>query len=350
LLLKFKNMRVFSGIRPTGELHIGNYLGAIKQWIELQKTHDCVFCIVDLHAITTPYQPENLKRNILEQTIAYLAAGLDPEKCIFFIQSEVKEHVELSWLLGTITSLGELKRMTQFKEKSKKHPEYINAGLLNYPLLMAADILLYKTDLVPVGKDQEQHVELTREIARRFNKMFGEVFKIPEVLLSEGQKIMSLQNPKKKMSKTDNPAGCLGIFEEPEVITKKIMSAVTDKGKVIKYDPIKKPGISNLLTIYSLFTQARQSRAKGEDETLVSSPFGKKIKSIEKNFKNKGYEEFKKSLAKVLIDSLEPFRRKRKELLSREVYIREVLNQGQKRAQVIAQSTLQEVKKKMGLL
>jgi len=324
-------MRVFSGIRPTGDLHIGNYLGAIKQWIELQKVHDCVFCIVDLHAITTPYQPKNLKKNILEQTIAYLAAGLDPEKCIFFIQSEVKEHAELSWLLGAITPLGELKRMTQFKEKSKKHPEYINVGLLNYPLLMAADILLYKTELVPVGKDQEQHVELTREIARRFNKTFGEVFKEPKVLLSEGQKIMSLQNPKKKMSKTDDPRSCLGIFEEPEVIEKKIMSAVTDKGKVIKYDLEKKPGISNLLTIYSLFS-------------------GKKIKDIEKNFKSKGYEEFKKSLAKVLIESLEPFRRKRKELLSREVYVREILNQGRKRAQVIAQSTLQEVKKKMGLI
>jgi tryptophanyl-tRNA synthetase len=306
-------------------------LGAIKQWIELQKVHDCVFCIVDLHAVTTPYQPENLQKNILEQTIAYLAAGLDPEKCIFFIQSEVKEHAELSWLLGTITPLGELKRMTQFKEKSKKHPEHVNAGLLNYPLLMAADILLYKTELVPVGKDQEQHVELTREIARKFNKTFGEVFKEPEVLLSEGQKIMSFQNPKKKMSKTDDARGCVGIFDEPEIIEKKIMSAVTDKGKVIKYDPGRKPGISNLLTIYSLFS-------------------GKKIKDIEKNFKGEGYEEFKKSLAKVLIDSLEPFRRKRKELLNREVYVREVLNQGRKRAQVIAQSTLQEVKKKMGLL
>jgi tryptophanyl-tRNA synthetase len=343
-------MRVFSGIRPTGDLHIGNYLGAIKQWIELQKVHDCVFCIVDLHAVTTPYQPENLQKNILEQTIAYLAAGLDPEKCIFFIQSEVKEHAELSWLLGTITPLGELKRMTQFKEKSKKHPEHVNAGLLNYPLLMAADILLYKTELVPVGKDQEQHVELTREIARKFNKTFGEVFKEPKVLLSEGQKIMSFQNPKKKMSKTDDARGCVGIFDEPEIIEKKIMSAVTDKGKIIKYDLERKPGISNLLTIYSLFTQARQSRAKGEDETLVSSPFRKKIKEVEKKFKNKGYEEFKKSLAKVLIDSLEPFRRKRKELLNRKVYVREVLNQGRKRAQVIAQSTLQEVKKKMGLI
>jgi len=324
-------MRVFSGIRPTGEIHIGNYLGAIKQWIELQEKHDCVFCIVDLHAITTPYQPENLPKNILELAVAYLAAGLNPEKCIFFVQSEVKEHAELAWLLGTITPLGELKRMTQFKEKSKKHPEYVNAGLLNYPLLMAADILLYQTDLVPVGKDQEQHVEFAREIARKFNKMFGQVFKEPKVLLPKiGQKIMSLQNPKKKMSKTDDPLGCIGLFDEPEEIKKKIMSAVTDLGRIIKYDPLKKPGISNLLIIYSLFS-------------------GKKIKDLEKNFKGKGYEEFKKSLTKLLIETLEPLRKKRKELLSREVYVKEILTQGKNRAEIIAQSTMAEVKKKMGL-
>jgi tryptophanyl-tRNA synthetase len=324
-------MRVFSGIRPTGEIHIGNYLGAIKQWIELQEKHDCVFCIVDLHAITTPYQPENLPKNILDLAVAYLAAGLNPEKCIFFVQSEVKEHVELAWLLGTITPLGELKRMTQFKEKSKKHPGYVNAGLLNYPLLMAADILLYQTDLVPVGKDQEQHVEFAREIARKFNKMFGQVFKEPKVLLPKiGQKIMSLQNPKKKMSKTDDPLGCIGLFDEPEEIKKKIMSAVTDLGRIIKYDPLKKPGISNLLIIYSLFS-------------------GKKIKDLEKNFKGKGYEEFKKSLTKLLIETLEPLRKKRKELLSREVYVKEILTQGKNRAEIIAQSTMAEVKKKMGL-
>jgi len=325
-------MRVFSGIRPTGELHIGNYWGAIRQWIELQEKHDCVFCIVDLHAITTPYQPENLQKNILELTIAYLAAGVDPEKCILFIQSQVKEHSELAWLLGTFTPLGELKRMTQFKEKSKKQPEYVNAGLLNYPLLMAADILLYKTDLVPVGIDQEQHVELTRKIARKFNKTFGEVFKEPKSLLPKiGQKIMSLQNPKKKMSKTDDPSGCVGLFDEPEEIKKKIMSAVTDLGRIIKYDPLKKPGISNLLTIYSLFS-------------------GKKIKDLEKNFKGRGYEEFKKGLSQLLIETLEPLRKKRKELLTREVYVKEILEQGRKRAQVSAQSTMVEVKKKMGLI
>jgi len=324
-------MRIFSGVRPTGEIHIGNYLGAIKQWVELQKKHDCVFCIVDLHAITTPYRPEYLQKYILETAIAYLSTGLDPEKCILFLQSQVKEHAELTWLLGTLCPLGELKRMTQFKEKAKKHPEYVNAGLLNYPLLMTSDILLYKTDLVPVGKDQEQHVEFAREIARRFNRMFGEVFKTPEVLFSEGQKIMSLQNPKKKMSKTDNPRGCIELFDEPEEIRKKIMTAVTDPGKIIKYDPKRKPGISNLLTIYSLFSE-------------------KSIKNLEKEFKGVGYEKFKKSLAKLLIDSLEPFRKKRKELLKREVYIKEILHRGRNRAQIIAQSTMQEVRKKMGLI
>ncbi|PIR72530.1 MAG: tryptophan--tRNA ligase, partial [Candidatus Nealsonbacteria bacterium CG10_big_fil_rev_8_21_14_0_10_36_228] len=320
-------MRVFSGVRPTGELHIGNYLGAIRQWIELQEKNECIFCIVDLHAITTPYQPEELQKNIIDLAIAYLATGLDPEKCIFFVQSQVREHAELTWLVGTFTPLGELQRMTQFKEKSKKHPECVNAGLLNYPLLMAADILLYQTDLVPVGKDQQQHVELTREIARRFNKKFGEVFKEPKVLLPKiGEKIMSLQNPKKKMSKTDNPQGRIELFDDPEIIEKKIMSAVTDPGKVIIYDHQRKPGISNLLTIYSLFS-------------------GKSIKELEKKFKGSGYEKFKKSLAELLIDSLEPFRKKRKELLTREVYVREILEQGKKRAQIIAQSTIRDVKK-----
>ncbi len=343
-------MRIFSGIRPTGELHIGNYLGAIKQWIELQEKADCVFCIVDLHAITTPYQPKELKKNIFELATAYLASGLNPEKCIFFVQSQVEAHVELAWLLSTITPIGELQRMTQYKEKVKKYRKDVNAGLLNYPILMAADILLYQTDLVPVGKDQQQHVELARTIARKFNQKFGQTFKEPKVLLPKtGAKIMSLQNPKKKMSKTDDPRGCLELFEEPEEIKKKIMAAVTDPGKVIKYSD-SKPGISNLLTIYSLFTQGRQSRAKGQEEDKSSSPGGKSISELERNFKGKGYEEFKKSLTKLLINSLEPFRRKRKELLSREVYIKEILNTGAKRAKTIAQLTLEEAKKKMGLI
>jgi len=325
-------MKIFSGIRPSGDLHIGNYFGAIKQWVELQEKEECVFSIVDLHAITTPYNPAKLQNNILELTIALLAAGLDPEKCVLFIQSEVKEHTELAWILGTFTPLSELKRMTQFKEKAKKHPEYVNAGLLNYPLLMAADILLYKADLVPVGIDQKQHIELTREIARKFNNNFGEVFKIPNALLSlKGQKIMSLQEPRKKMSKTDDPKGAIGIFDEPEEIKGKIMAAVTDSGKIVKYDLKRKPGISNLLTIYSLLS-------------------GKSVRELEKDFKGKGYQEFKKRLSLVLINSLETFRKKRKELSTRDVYIKELLNRGRNRAQTIAQSTMQEIKTKMGLL
>lgn len=325
-------MRVFSGIRPTGELHIGNYLGAIRQWIELQEKAECVFCIVDLHAITTPYKSEELQKNILELVVSYLAVGLDPEKCIFFVQSQVKEHAELAWLLGTITPLGELQRMTQFKEKSKKHPEYINAGLFNYPILMAADILLYRADFVPVGKDQKQHVELTREISRRFNKKFGKVFNKPKALLPKvGEKIMSLQDPKKKMSKTDSVQGCIDLFDAPDEIRKKVMAAVTDTGSQISYNLQKKPGISNLLTIYSLFSE-------------------KSIKEIEKKFRGKGYAEFKKQLTELLILELEPFRLKRKELLTREVYVREVLKRNRDRAQVIASSTMQEVRKKMGLI
>ncbi len=324
-------MRVFSGIQPTGALHIGNYLGAIKQWIELQKQAECIFCIVDLHALTAPFNPKTLKDLILEKAIIYLVAGVDPEKSIIFVQSQVKEHTELTWLLNTVTPIGDLTRMTQYKEKARKFRKNVNAGLLNYPILMAADILLYQTDIVPVGEDQKQHVELTRTIARKFNQKFGQTFKIPEARVPKiGAKIMSLQEPTKKMSKSDSPETRIGIFDEPEEIKEKIIKAVTDTGKKISYNPKKKPGISNLLIIYSLFS-------------------GKSIKELENKFKGEGYAELKKSLANLLINYLEPFRRKQKELLSREVYIKEILNQGRKRAEVIAQSTLQEVKKKMGL-
>jgi len=324
-------MRIFSGIQPTGKLHIGNYLGAIKQWVELQKKHECIFSIVDLHAITVPYDFKAFQEIILNKAIEYLSCGVDPEKSIIFIQSHIKEHTELAWLLNTICPIGELSRMTQYKEKVKKFKKYLNAGLLNYPILMTADILLYQTDLVPVGKDQQQHVELARTIARKFNKRFDKTFKVPKDLIpKEGAKIMSLQNPKKKMSKS-TPSSCLFLMDEPEVIRKKIMTAVTDPGRKIVYDQKKKPGISNLLTIYSLFSD-------------------QSIKELEKKFKGKGYADFKKSLAKLLINSLKPLRRKRKELLKREVYVREILNQGAKRVQVIAVSTMAEVQKKMGLI
>ena len=324
-------MRIFSGIQPTGTLHIGNYLGAIKQWIELQEKNECLFCIVDLHALTVPYQPETLRNLILEKAIIYLATGVNPEKAIIFVQSEIKEHSELAWLLNTVTPIGDLTRMTQYKEKAKKFSQNVNAGLLNYPVLMAADILLYQTDIVPVGQDQKQHVELTRTIARKFNQKFGQTFKIPKLKLPEtGAKIMSLTQPTKKMSKTDKPENQIGLFDEPKEIETKIMKAVTDTGKIIKYEPKNKPGISNLLTIYSLFSN-------------------KTIKELEKKFKGQGYADFKKSLAKLLILKLKPFRQKRKELLAREVYVKEILNQGTKRAQIIAQSTIQDIRKKMGL-
>ncbi len=325
-------MRIFSGIQPTGIIHIGNYLGAIKQWAELQEKNECIFCIVDLHALSAPYNPKSLGGLILEKVIAYLAAGINPEKSIIFVQSQVKEHTELTWLLNTVTPIGDLLRMTQYKEKSKKFKENINAGLLNYPILMAADILLYQTDVVPVGEDQKQHVELARTIARKFNQKFGQTFQIPEVKLAKmGAKIMSLTEPSKKMSKSDSPESYIGLFDEPEIIKEKIMKATTDTGRVIKYNPGKKPGISNLLTIYSLLSN-------------------KPLKTLETKFKEKGYAEFKKSLAEIIINYLEPFRRKRKELLTREVYVREILNQGAKRAQILAQSTMQDVRKKMGLI
>ncbi len=325
-------MRIVTGIRPIGELHIGNYLNTVKQYIELQEKNECVFFIADLHGLTTPYNPKTYSKDLLEKTIDVLATGLDPEKCILYVQSQIKEITELMCLLSMVTPAGDLRRMTQFKEKSKKHPKYVNAGLLNYPILMAADILIYQADLVPVGKDQQQHVELARTIARRFNNQFGKTFKEPKALiLKSSAKIMSLQSPKKKMSKSDLPQTRLGIFDEPENIKKKIMIAVTDTGKAVKYDPAKKPGISNLLIIYSLFGN-------------------KPVKEIEKKFKGKDYAAFKKSLIKLLVDSFEPFRRKRKELLSREVYVKEVLDQGTKKARVLAQSTIEDVRKKMGLI
>jgi tryptophanyl-tRNA synthetase len=324
-------MRIFSGIRPTGNIHIGNYLGAIKQWIALQEANECVFCIVDLHAITTPYDQKELQKNILDAAAIYLAAGVNPEKSVIFTQSSVKEHAELAWLLGTITPMGELSRMTQFKEKSKQHKDYINAGLFNYPILMASDILLYKALGVPVGKDQEQHVELTRTIAKKFNQKFGEVFSEPKTILPKfGDKIMSLQDPKKKMSKSDDPKSYISLFDEPEDITKKIMSATTDSGKDIIFNITKKPGISNLLIIYSLVTN-------------------RSVEDIQRDFVKKSYADFKKSLAKTLVDYLEPFRRKRKELQTRDVYIKEILAKGSIRAKIIAETTMKEVREKMGL-
>ncbi|MEK7104127.1 MAG: tryptophan--tRNA ligase, partial [Patescibacteria group bacterium] len=289
-------MKIFSGIQPSGNLHIGNYLGAIKQWVTFQEKAECVFCIVDWHAITVPYEPKMLQQKIKEVAIIYLASGINPEKSIVFVQSQVKEHAELSWLLNTITPFGDLQRMTQFKDKSKKFQGNVSAGLLNYPVLMAGDILLYQTDLVPVGEDQKQHVELARAIAKKFNTKFGETFKIPTVsVLKIGAKIMSLTEPIKKMSKSDPEPSRISLFDTPEQIKKKISSATTDSGKEIKFNPKEKPGISNLLTIYSLFSD-------------------KPIKDLEKEFQGNGYAPFKSALANLLIEKLEPFRNKKSEL------------------------------------
>jgi len=325
-------MRIVSGVQPTGTIHLGNYLGAISQWVKLQEKAECLFFIADLHSLTIPYDPQQLQKNILETAVVYLACGINPEKSIIFIQSKIPEHTELAWLLNTVCPVGDLQRMTQYKEKAKQFKKNINAGLLNYPVLQAADILLYKTDFVPVGKDQVQHIELTRTIARKFNQRFGKTFKEPKaILLETGAKIMALNNPKKKMSKSAGKESYLSIFAEPEEIKHKIMKAVTDTGKTIKYNPKTKPGISNLLTIYSLFSEIP-------------------IKELEKKFKGKGYAEFKKSLAQLLIKKLEPFRKKRKALLAREVYVRETIKKGIKKAKMLAQSTMEEVRKKMGLV
>lgn len=325
-------MKIFSGIQPTGKMHIGNYLGAIKQWVEFQQTDDCMFCVVDLHALTIPQNPNALRKAVAEKVIELLSVGVDPAKSILFVQSHVKEHTELAWMLSTLTSMGELERMTQYKEKARKNKANQNAGLLTYPVLMAADILLYQTEGVPVGKDQGQHLEITRDIAKRFNARFGKTFVEPKTLFPKaGAKVLSLKDPKKKMSKSDDPESYIALFDEPEAIRKKIMSAVTDTGKEIRYNPERKPGISNLLLIYSLMN-------------------GKSIAELERQFKTKGYAALKKSLAEILIETLEPFRRKQKELQSRELYIQEILKQGAKKASSLAEITMKEVRKRMGLL
>jgi len=325
-------MRVFSGIQPTGTLHIGNYLGAIKQWIALQQKAECIFSIVDLHAITVNYNPEEMQNKILSAAIDYLAAGLDPKKCIIFVQSHVKEHTELAWLLETITPIGELSRMTQFKEKARQNKENINTGLFAYPVLMAADILLYKADTVPVGEDQKQHVELCRVLARKFNNKFGKTFPEPKAQLPKlGARIMALNNPLQKMSKSLGPQSYIALTDFPETIYEKIKSAVTDSGKEIRYDEKNKPAISNLLTIYHLFSN-------------------KSIAEIEKQYLSGGYAEFKKDLAKVIIEGLSEFRKKRMLLEKNHRKVEKILADGAKKAQQIASLTMKEIKSKMGLL
>jgi len=323
-------MRIFSGMRPTGQLHIGNYLGALRNWKELQKKHQCIFGVVDYHGITTPFNQKTIRKDTMNLILDYLAAGIDPKKSTLIIQSQIPEHTELAWILGTLTPLGELERMIQFKEKSKQHKKDVNAGLFAYPVLMAADILLYKANLVPVGEDQKQHVELARTIARKFNNKFSNVFPLPKTqLVKTGARIMSLTDPTKKMSKTGDES--IGLNDSPVLIRNKIKRAVTDSGKEIKYDLKKKSGISNLLTIYHLFSN-------------------KSIADLEKKYKDKGYGEFKKDLAEVIIKGLKPFQEKRKKYQKNPQLVKKILAKGQKEAQSIAQATMKQVKQKIGLI
>lgn len=325
-------MRAFSGIQPSGIIHIGNYFGAIKNWVKLQNEYESIFCIVNQHAITVPQNPKKLEENTYKVASIYLAFGIDPQKSIIFVQSEVKEHTELCWILNTITRLPELERMTQFKEKAKQHKSSVNVGLFDYPVLMAADILLYQTDIVPVGQDQKQHVELTITLAERFNKIFGKTFAIPKALIrKEGGKIMGLDDPLKKMSKSASSLfNYIALDDSPAMIREKIKRAVTDSGKEIKYDS-QKPAISNLLNIYSLTTN-------------------KSTIEIEKEFEGKGYKEFKEALSEALINFLTPFQKKQKAILKDKNYIQKVLKDGKERAQSIAQKTMVEVKNKIGLV
>ncbi len=325
--------RIFSGIQPSGNLHIGNYLGAVRNWAPLQSDYDCVYCVVDLHAITVYQKPEFLREKIIDTVRILLAAGIDPEKSIIFVQSDVKEHTELAWILNTITPIGELERMTQYKEKALKQKQSVNAGLLNYPVLMAADILLYDAEAVPVGEDQRQHVEIARVIARKFNKLYSETFKEPrELIRKEGARIMSLSNPTSKMSKSDEDKyGCVSLLDTPDEIREKFKKSVTDSGKEIKFDPQNKPAISNLLTIFSLFSE-------------------KSISDLEKNYQNtSGYADFKMDAAQAVIAGLADFQKKYDEIKNNPDFVEKVIKEGARKAQEIASTKMEEVRKKIGL-
>lgn len=321
-----------SGLQPTGRLHIGNYLGALKNMVALQDSgkYDCYFFIVDLHSLTEEFDPQQKKKQVLEIAAEFIAAGLDPKKSTIFLQSQVPAHTELAWIFNAITPLGEMYRMTQFKDKSEAQRHNVNTGLLTYPLLMAADILLYDPKFVPVGDDQVQHLELTRTIARKFNSSFGKTFVEPQAMLNKtASRIRSLTNGEKKMSKSA-PEGCIFMGDSPEEIRKKVMRAQTDSGSEVKYDNSKKPAISNLLEIYAGLS-------------------GKTIARIEKDFKGKRYSEFKEELAKVVADHFKEFRTKKKALLASPATLRTILTAGAKAAGATADKKMADVKKKLGL-
>ncbi|NLM62297.1 MAG: tryptophan--tRNA ligase [Clostridiales bacterium] len=325
--------RIFSGIKPTGELTLGSYIGAIKNWIDLQQEYQCLYCIVDMHAITIRNDPAVLRRRSLEQLAQYIACGLDPEQNIIYFQSHVPQHAELSWILGCYSMLGELNRMTQFKDKVKKGSENLNAGIYTYPVLMAADILLFQSDLVPVGEDQKQHVELCRDIAIRFNSIYGETFTIPEPFIPKvGARIKSLTDPLNKMSKSDDdPQGSVFLMDSPDSIMKKFKRAVTDMENRVAFDPEKQPGISNLMTIYSSAT-------------------GKSFDEISAEFDGKGYGTFKVAVAESVIELLRPIREKTEKLLEDKSYLAEIYRNGARRASELAEPTLKLVTERIGFV
>lgn len=321
---------ILTGMRPTGVLHIGHYLGVLPELIKLQKTADKLFLMIaDLHALTTLEDSKNLKENSLILAMTYLASGIDPKKSTIFVQSQIPEHAELANIFSMLTPISMLELNPTYKEMKAEHPKNNNLGLLAYPVLQAADILIYKATHVPVGKDQEPHIEIAREIARKFNSRFGKVFPEPQIILQKEAKIFSLQDPSKKMSKSHKKESYISLLDSPEKIREKIKLAVTDSGKEIKYDERKKPAISNLLTIYSLFAQ-------------------KPIKELEKNYKNKGYAEFKKDLAEVIIKGLSPLQEKYKQLEKKPDYVKEILNHGAKSAKQTASIVMEVVREKIG--
>ena len=324
---------LLSGIQPSGDLHLGNYLGAIKNWRELSDQFDCYWFMADLHTITVRQDPAQLRRRTLTQIATYIACGLDPEKNTIFVQSHVPAHAELGWVLDCYTMFGELSRMTQFKDKSAKHADNINAGLFTYPCLMAADILLYQPDFVPVGEDQKQHVEICRDIATRFNHIYGDVFKMPEPYIpKQGARVMSLNQPDTKMSKSI-PEGCVFLMEKPEDILRKFKRAITDSDteRCVRYDPQAKPGVSNLMQIYSAVT-------------------GQSMEAIEAQFEGKGYGAFKPAVGEAVVELLRPIREETERLLADKGYLESVYRAGAERAARVAERTLRKVYKKVGFL
>ena len=327
-----RKKRIFSGIQPTGVMTLGNYLGAVKNWAALQEEYDCIYSIVNMHAITVRQQPKDLRENTLRAFALVMACGIDPEKSILFIQSHVKTHAELTWVLNCCTQFGELSRMTQFKDKSAKHPENVNAGLFDYPVLMAADILLYQADLVPVGSDQKQHIELTRDVAQRFNALYGDTFTLPEGYIPQlAARVMSLQDPTKKMSKSDeNPKSFVAILDEPGTIVKKFKSAVTDSETEICLRE-GKDGINNLMSIYSAVT-------------------GLSFQQITDDFAGKGYGEFKTAVGEAVAEMLRPVRESYDRYMRDKAYLEECYRRGAQMAERISQRTLDKVYRKIGFI